>query len=211
MEQVVLGRSAEGELACIARLGLIAGGVISSYRACLVERDLWEHVRALAARGSAYDADWYDAIAPADWVDVDAFVRLLEAIGETMGLDSLRWLVRRRIANPAGSNFYAPILRSWARSFGKSPELMLRGVVHVWRAALRHAGHVRHLPVRPGEVQLLVEGPLEQAYRTSRALSTELEGLALSLLDYAQPRPIFVEVELHSERQPVALVCSFHN
>ena len=211
MEQVVLGRSAEEESARGARLGLVAGGVISSYRASLVERDLWEHVRALAGQRGPHDADWFDAIAPADWVDVTAFVSLLEAIAETMGLESLRWLVRRRIANPAGSNFYAPILRSWARSFGKSPELMLRGVVHVWRAALRHAGSMRHQPVRPGEVHLVIEGPLEQAYRQSPALAAELEGLALSALDYAQPRPVFVEVELHAERQPVALVCSFHN
>lgn len=210
MEPVVLG-SAEGETSRTAQLGLIAGGVISAYRASLVERDLWEHVRLSAASRGRFDAEWLDRISAADWIDAQVFVVLLEAIADTMGLDELRWLVRRRITDPGGSNFYAPILRSWARSFGKSPELMLRGVVHVFRAALRHAGQVRHVPVRAGEVHLLIEGPLERAYHDSPALATELEGLALSLLDYAHPRPVFVEVELRRDRRPVALVCSFHN
>ncbi|HEX5656363.1 MAG TPA: hypothetical protein VFX59_04175, partial [Polyangiales bacterium] len=117
--------------------------------------------------------------------------------------------VRKRIADPEGSNFYAPLLRSWARSFGTNPESMLRGVVHVWRAALRNAGRVRLQTVREGEVHLLIEGPLEAAYRTSPALASELEGMAFSLLDSAHPRPMFVEVEL--DRQRPALVCSFGN
>jgi hypothetical protein len=189
--------------------GLIAGGVLTSYRASLVERDIWEHVRARFAQRGPRDAEWLDAVTHHDWVDVEAFVTLLDAIGETIGIDALRNLVRKRIADPAGSNFYAPILRSWARSFGTNPESMLRGVVHVWRAALRNAGRVRHHAVREGEVHLLIEGPLEQAYRTSPALASELEGMAFSLLDSAHPRPMFVEVEL--DRQRAALVCSFGN
>ncbi len=192
-----------------SQLGLIAGGVITSYRASLVERDIWEHVRARFAQRGTRAPEWLDGVTHHDWVDVEAFVSLLDAIGDVMGLDALRNLVRKRIADPAGSNFYAPILRSWARSFGTNPEAMLRGVVHVWRAALRNAGRVRLQPVRAGEVHLLIEGPLEAAYRTSPALASELEGMAFSLLDSAQPRPMFVEVELDRERP--ALVCSFGN
>jgi hypothetical protein len=168
-------------------------------------------VRARYAHRGERDAEWLDAVTHHHWVDVGVFVSLLDAIGDTMGLDELRTLVRKRIADPSGSNFYAPILRSWARSFGTNPESMLRGVIHVWRAALRHAGKVRHLPVREGEVHLVIEGPLEAAYRSSRALAAELEGLAFSLLDSAQPRPMFVEVELRADRPQVELVCSFRN
>lgn len=185
--------------------------MISSYRAILVERDLWELVRERFARRGTYEPDWLERVSPRDWVEVEAFVLLLDVMAEVMGVDELRWLVRKRIVDPSGSNFYAPILRSWARSFGQSPEHMLRGVVHVWRAALRNAGRVRHLPVRAGEVHLVIEGPLERAYRESPALAAELEGLAFSLLDSAQPRPVFVEVELCSKRAPVALVCNFGN
>lgn len=209
MKEAVLGHSASSGVTCGAGLGSISGGVISSYRAILVERDLWENVRRSFAQRGTRDEEWLDRISHNDWVEVEAFVLLLDVVAETMGVDELRWLVRKRIVDPTGSNFYAPILRSWARSFGQSPENMLRGVVHVWRAALRNAGRVRHELVREGEVHLLIEGPLESAYRASPALSAELEGLAFSLLDSAQPRPMFIEVELCRERAPIALVCNF--
>jgi hypothetical protein len=211
MKEAVVGHAAESEVVRGARAGLISGGVISSYRAILVERDLWGHVRARFALRGEHDEGWLDAISARDWVEVESFVTLLDVIAETMGVDELRWLVRKRIVDPAGSNFYAAILRSWARSFGQSPENMLRGVVHVWRAALRNAGRVHHLPVREGEVHLLIEGPLERIYRQSPALGAELEGMAFSLLDSAQPRPMFIEVELRTQQSPIALVCTFGN
>ncbi|MET0283634.1 MAG: hypothetical protein ABW352_04170 [Polyangiales bacterium] len=191
------------------RFGSIAGGVITSYRASLIERDIWDHVLARFAQRGPRDAEWLDAVTHHDWVDAQAFVTLLDAIGDTLGLDGLRSLVRKRIADPGGSNFYSPILRSWARSFGTNPESMLRGVVHVWRAALRNAGKVTHQSVREGEVHLLIEGPLTEAYRESPALCSELEGMAFSLLDSAHPRPMFVEVEL--DRQRPALVCTYRD
>jgi hypothetical protein len=211
MKEAVVGHAAESGVVRNAGLGLLSGGVISSYRAILVERDLWEHVRARFAQRGLHDAAWLDDVNHQDWVDVEAFVALLEVMAECMGVDELRWLVRKRIVDPAGSNFYAPILRSWARSFGHSPENMLRGVIHVWRAALRNAGRVRHEAVRAGEVHLVVEGPLESAYRSSPALGAELEGLAFSLLDSAHPRPVFVEVELRAQQSLVTLVCNFGN
>jgi hypothetical protein len=210
-----MGDAVDGERGVIEAVpaapqrGLIAGGVLTSYRASLVERDIWDHVRARFAQRGGHDPEWLDAVTQHDWVDVSVFVSLLDAIGDTIGIDALRSLVRKRIADPEGSHFYAPILRSWARSFGTNPESMLRGVVHVWRAALRNAGRVRAEAVRAGEVHLLIEGPLEDAYRTSPALASELEGLAFSLLDSAHPRPMFIEVEL--DRKRPALVCSFRN
>ncbi|HEY6879383.1 MAG TPA: hypothetical protein VI299_15255, partial [Polyangiales bacterium] len=66
------------------QLGLIAGGVITSYRASLVERDIWEHVRARFAQRGPRAAEWLDAVTHHDWVDAEAFVTLLDAIGDTM-------------------------------------------------------------------------------------------------------------------------------
>ena len=206
-----MGHAAESGVIGNAGWGLISGGVLSSYRAILVERDLWENVRAGFALRSSYDEEWLDRVSHNDWVEVEAFVTLLDVMADTMGIDELRWLVRKRIVDPKGSNFYAPILRSWARSFGHSPENMLRGVVHVWRAALRNAGKVHPVLVRQGEVHIQVEGPLSCAYRQSPALAAELEGLAFSLLDSSHPRPVFVEVELRKQSAPVSLVCTFGN
>lgn len=211
MGDAVQAAEAVGDVNASMELGLVAGGVISSYRACMLERDLWGHIRARFAQRGPYSAEWLDGVSHQDWVGVEALIALLDVMGEIMGLDELRWMVRKRIVDPAGSNFFAPILRSWARSFGTSPEHMLRGVVHVWRAALRGSGTMRHLRVRPDEVHLVIEGPLSSTYRASPAFCAQLEGLAFSLLDFAQPRPVFVEVEMRPERAPVSLVCKFRN
>jgi hypothetical protein len=196
---------------------MVAGGLISTYRASMIERDLWDHVRATLSASSACathgtaELDWVDGKAPPEWVELDHFVALIEAIGATLGPNELRTLVRRRIVDPSGSSFYAPMLRSWARSFGASAGHMLRGAVHVWRAAVRNVGTLKPVDVRPGEVHLVVEGPAAEAYRRSPALAASFEGLALGVLDLSQPRPVFVEVELVARRDPVALVCRFHS
>jgi hypothetical protein len=175
----------------------------------MVERDLWDHVQVALAQRSEHELDWAQAPDSLEWVELEHFVALIDAIGGTLGVTELRSLVRRRIVDPAGSSFYAPMLRSWARSFGASAGHMLRGAVHVWRAALRNAGTLRPVDVRPGEVHLVVEGPLALEYRRSPALSAALEGLALGVLDLAQPRPVFVEAELSPRREPTSLVCRF--
>jgi hypothetical protein len=101
------------------------------------------------------------------------------------------------------------MLRSWARSFGASAGHMLRGAVHVWRAACRNAGSLRAVDVRPGEVHLVIEGPLTDTFARSPGLSASLEGLALGVLDLAQPRPVFVEADLWPRREPPSVVCRF--
>jgi hypothetical protein len=193
----------------VAHAPLVAAGLVATYRASMVERDLWDHVLvALRQRGET-DLDWLTGTASTEWVELERFVALIDAIGDTLGAAELRSLVRRRIADPSGSSFYAPMLRSWARSFGASAGHMLRGAVHVLRAALRNAGSVRAVDVLPGEVHLVIDEPLATFYRNSPALSAALEGLALGVLDLAQPRPVFVEAELSPRREPTSLVCRF--
>ena len=194
-----------------AALPLVAVGLLATYRASMVERDLRDHVVAGLHKRGERELDWLRAPASLEWVELERFVALIDAIGDTLGVTELRSLVRRRIADPSGSSFYAPMLRSWARSFGASPGHMLRGAVHVWRAAFRNAGSLRAVDVRPGEVHLVIDGPLSAVHLRSPALSASLEGLALGVLDLAQPRPVFVEAELWSRRVPPSVVCRFGN
>jgi hypothetical protein len=208
---VLVGRSSAGSAGLRGALSqaLVAGGVIAAYRASMVALDQWDYVRQALWAGSVWDERWLDAVSADDWVELDEYIALLEAIEHTIGVEELRSLTRRRIIDPAGSNFYSPMLRSWARSFGDSPAHMLRGAVHVWRAAQRNSGTLRACSVASNEVHLLVDGEVASAYRASPALAASLEGLALGFLDMAQPRPVFLEVELATARDPLALVCRF--
>jgi hypothetical protein len=81
--------------------------------------------------------------------------------------------------------------------------------VNVWRAAQRNTGSMRPVSVASNEVHLVVEGEAASAYRASAAFAASLEGLALGFLDMAQPRPVFLEVELALDRDPLVLICRF--
>lgn len=188
---------------------LVAAGVIASYRGIMVERDLWDHTRKAYAERTGHARNQLDRLCEEEWVDLSDYVALLDALGDTLGLDELRTLIRKRMVDPKSSSFYAPMTRSWARSFGSSPEHVLRGMVHVFRAALRCGGQLRAIDVRPGELHLLVEGPAAALARSSGAFGVSLEGLALGFMDLAQPRPTLVEVELALARDPLAVVCKW--
>lgn len=188
---------------------LVAGGVIASYRGTMMERDLWDHTRQAYAQRTGQEQAQLDRLCEQEWVDLADYVALLDALGDTLGLDELRTLIRKRMVDPKGSSFYAPMTRSWARSFGSSPEHVLRGMVHVFRAALRSAGQLRAVDVRPGELHLVVEGPAALLARSSAAFGVSLEGLALGFMDLAQPRPTLIEVELATKREPLSVICKW--
>lgn len=187
----------------------MAGGVVAAYRASLLVSDRWAEVRAAFSAARPDDETWVDTASGEDWVPWDGYVALLEAVARVIGVEGLRSLVRRRIIDPEGSNFFAPMLRSWARSFGESPEHMLRGAVQAWRTAQRNVGTIVLHSVGAGEVHLALEGPRVGVYGRSAAMAASLEGLALGFLDSAHPRPVFVEVELQTRGQAPTLVCRF--
>lgn len=192
-----------------ATLPLVAGGVMASYRGTMLERDLWDHTRQAFAHRTQQDLEQLDRLCELEWVSLADYSALLDALGDTLGIDELRTMIRKRMVDPRGSSFYAPMTRSWARSFGASPEHVLRGMVHIFKAALRCSGQLRAVDVRPGELHLIVEGPAALQARSSAAFGASLEGLALGFMDLAQPRPTLIEVELAILREPLPLICKW--
>ena len=190
-------------------LPLVAGGVMASYRGTMLERDLWDHTRQAFAQRTGHDVTELDRLCELEWVNLCDYSALLDALSDTLGLDELRTMIRKRMVDPRGSSFYAPMTRSWARSFGSSPEHVMRGMVHIFRAALRSSGQLRAVDVRPGELHLIVEGPAAVQARSSKAFGAALEGLALGFMDLAQPRPTLIEVELATGREPLSLICKW--
>jgi hypothetical protein len=190
---------------------LVAGGVVAAYRAAMLGREQWDYVRRAFSSPAVIGEQWFDSVGVDDWVDLPEYVGLLEAIEATIGTEELRGLTRRRVIDPMGSNFFSPMLRSWARSFGESPVHMLRGAVHVWRSAQRNTGSMRVQAISEKEVHIVIEGVVARTYRGSTALAASLEGLVLGFLDLAQPRPLFLEVELSAEADPLALICRFES
>jgi hypothetical protein len=117
--------------------------------------------------------------------------------------------MRRHIAAPQSSDFYAPMLRSWSRSFEQSPTHMLRGLTPLWRAALRQAAPPSIVAMSANEVHVLLRGAGASMLRASPALTASFEGVLLGLLDLVRPRPMLAEVETCSSHELFCSICRF--
>jgi hypothetical protein len=187
----------------------VSGGLLCSYRASLASCGLWESVRLSVAARSDVAPAWLDEVQPSDWLDLSHLTSLLDGLAQRLEPELLKTLVRRRMVEPSGSNFYAPVLRSWTRSFSDSPSDMLRGLSPLWRAALRHAEPPEVLSVAAGEVHVLLTGTVARALRSCEALSASFEGVLLGLLDLCSPRPVLGDVELLRAPLGIRAVCRF--
>jgi hypothetical protein len=167
---------------------------------------LWDQVQRTAAVLQGRDAGFLDRACDDEWVSLSTYLALLDASARTLGTDALRSMVRRDIVDPSGASFFAPMMRSWARSFQAGPERMLRGAIHVWRSAMR-GGAIRLYPVRPGEAHLALEGDLGHACAWSRPFAVSMEGFGLGFMDLAEPHPACVEAEVELRGGSPVLVC----
>jgi hypothetical protein len=186
----------------------VSGGVLCSYRASLVADGLLEAVRTVFTARSGLSPDWLDEVTLFDWVALEHFRTLLVSYGDVVGVDQLRAVTRRRMADSEHSNIYAPVLRSWVRSFGTSVEHLLRCVTPLWRAAFRGNPMPDLLLMEPGEMHLVMTGPLARALYGSEAMAAGFEGILLGILDLPRPRPL-VDVEFSYERDECLTICRF--
>ena len=186
----------------------ISGGVLCSYRASLVDDGLLEAVRTIFTARSGLPADWLDGVTPFEWIELEHFKTLVVSFADVTGLEQMRAITRRRMTDSEHSNFYAPVLRSWIRSFGDSVEHTLRCVVPLWRSALRNAGVPDVELVAPGEIHLVMTGPLARVLYSSEAMAAAFEGILLGILDLPRPRPL-VDVQFSYKPDESVTVCKF--
>jgi hypothetical protein len=194
---------------CIEVPVRVSGSVFCSYRASLVESGVWDSVRLGFAARLEVDPEELEQINPQSWLGLSNLQALMGAVSERFELDAIRTLMRRHIAAPQSSDFYAPMLRSWSRSFEASPGHMLRGLAPLWRAALRHAPPPSIAPVSASEVHVVLRGAGAAMLRASPALTASFEGVLLGLLDLVRPRPMLAEVETSGSHELSCSICRF--
>ncbi len=170
----------------------------------------WESVREELAERLQIDGQALDELRASDWLEIEALTTLLDTQLAYMDLDALKTRVRRQVSRFEHGHVYAPLLRSWARSFA-SPEHMLRALGPLLRAGLRNV----EVPIVRGlgasEAHVLVRGTLLSLLLGSESVRAAFEGLLLGLLDLARPQPLLPEVELVLDcaRDEPRAVCRF--
>jgi hypothetical protein len=197
----------------------ISGALLCACRAAFVECGTWETVRLDLAGRLQIDVQALDELRASDWLQIEALTVLLDTQLAYMDLDALKARVRRQVVLARGparddidrfehGHVYAPMLRSWARSFA-SPEHMLRALGPLLRAGLRNVEVPLVRGLGASEAHVLLRGTLLTLLRGSESLRAAFEGLLLGLLDLARPQPLLPEVELALGRDEPRAVCRF--
>ena len=186
----------------------VSGAVLCAYRAASVECGHWDQLRTELALRMEVEPQVLDEITVSDWLDVGSLTALLEAQLVYTDLDVLKMRVRRHLIDAESNHVYAPMLRSWTRSFA-TPEHMLRALGPLFRAGLRNAEAPLVRRVDDAHVSVQIRGALLASLRASPALCAALEGVLLGLLDLARPRPSWPEVELSFGGDELRAACHF--
>lgn len=194
---------------CLELPARVSGGLFCCYRASLVETGLWDSVRLGVAARLNVEPDEVERIDPHAWLSVSSLHALMGAVSERFELDAIRTATRRFIAAPQRGSLYAPMLRSWSRSFEQSPTHMLRGLTPLWRAALRHVPAPSVVTLSVGEVHVLLTGAGANMLYSSPALTASFEGVLLGLLDLVRPSPMLAEVETCAAPETLRSICRF--
>jgi hypothetical protein len=154
------------------------------------------------------EAELLDELTANDWLELASLTALLDAQLEFLDVDTLKTRVRRHVSNAERGHLFAPMLRSWTRSFA-SAERMLRALGPLFRAGLRNVEVPRVRGIDTSEAHVLLRGPLYAPLQDSEALRAGFEGLLLGLLDLARPVPMLPEVELTFDQDELCAVCRF--
>lgn len=186
----------------------VSGALLCACRAGFVDSGQWSWLRSDLATRMDIEPETLDLISVSDWLDLSSLTALLDAQLQYLDVDTLKTRVRRRVSEVESRHVYAPMLRSWTRSFA-SVEHMLRALGPLFRAGLRNVEVPLVRGLGNSEAHVLVRGTLLLPLAGSHALRAAFEGLLLGLLDLARPRPMLPEVELRFDSDALCAVCHF--
>jgi hypothetical protein len=133
----------------------IAASAVAGVRHLLMEEKLWPSVRAELVRKHADAAGWIDSDLSVDptktaWVPVSHHAQMMDALLSAVGAEQTYELGRLRARRTAMAGAFAPVVRSWARSFGSNPTEFLRLTLHAWSSQTQRLGEFVVRETRPG-------------------------------------------------------------
>lgn len=133
----------------------IAASAVAGLRHLLIEENVWAAVRAELVRTHADAAEWIESELSVDptktqWVSVAHHAQMMDALMAVVGRERTFELGRLRAHRTAQAGAFAPVVRSWSRSFGANPTEFLRLTLHAWSSQTQHLGEFAMRESRPG-------------------------------------------------------------
>lgn len=165
----------------------IAASAVAGVRHLLFEEGLWASVRDELRRAHPEVAEGFDAAFAIDptktqWVPVSYHTLMMEALLAVVGPERTYALGRLRAQRTSQAGAFAPVVRSWARSFGSNPTEFLRLTLHAWSSQTQHLGEFVVRETRPGYSCFVLRNASSHL-RDGMGWQTFLAGYGTGLLD----------------------------
>lgn len=165
----------------------IAASAVAGVRHLLIEAKVWADVRAELVRVHEDAASWIDSDLSVDptktsWVPIAHHTQMMDALHVVAGAERTFELGRERAHRTAQAGAFAPVVRSWARSFGATPAEFLKLTLHAWSSQTQNLGTFVAAESRPGFARFRM-APASRLLRESIGWQAFLAGYGTGLLD----------------------------
>jgi len=183
----------------------IAASAVAGVRHLLIEENAWAPVRAELVRAHADAASWIDSDLSVDptktqWVPVERHAQMVDAMYAVFGPERTFAFGRKRANRTAQAGAFAPVVRSWSRSFGSNPIEFLKLTLHAWSSQTQNLGEFVIQESRVGFVRFVMKSA-SPVLLESPGWQTFLAGYGTGLLDLVsregrcEIRPVGPDIE----------------
>lgn len=186
----------------------IAASAVAGVRHLLIQENAWAEVRAELVRAHVDASSWIDSDLSIDptktqWVPAAHHAQMIEALHAVVGHTRTFELGRERAHRTAQAGAFAPVVRSFARSFGDTPSEFLKLTQHAWAAQTQNLGEFVLAESRLGHTRFVLESP-SPLIAQNIGWKTFLAGYGTGLLDLVK-RKGCCEIEVNGKGELEAI------
>lgn len=163
----------------------ITASAVAGVRHLLLEEQVWADVRAELERRPGGAAIAHElAVDPTkvEWVSAHHYAAMMDALLAATGPERTFALGRARLHRTAQAGAFAPVVRSWTRSFGRDAGEFLRLTLHAWNTQTRNLGTFVLDETRPGHARFVL-ARASDVIGASAGWQCFLSGYGTGLLD----------------------------
>jgi hypothetical protein len=165
----------------------IAASAVAGVRHLLIKENAWAGVRAELVRAHEGAASWIDKDLSIDptktaWVPAEHHAQMIDALMAVVGVERTFDLGRERAHHTAQAGAFAPVVRSWSRSFGRTPSEFLKLTQHAWSAQTQNLGEFTLVEARSGYARFVLRDA-DSVIAGSTGWKLFLSGYGTGLLD----------------------------
>jgi hypothetical protein len=164
---------------------MVVGAVVANLRELLLESGVWRELRRAADQATGRKLSELDQAHGTQWVSLEDYAALLDALGATHPSDRIHELGESWLGRALERGFLANMIRSWLRSFARTPDNVTLLVPHLWNAGHRGAGRMRVAGRGEGFLRMRVE-PAPKVLVDCPTWHRLLEGVGDALFEVAE-------------------------